>query len=519
MSLINDADELSSSVILETKATKQPPILFKSWQDQFHLIHHLTLYSNILMVLQGRKSTGKTTYIHSLIEHLPDDFICKPISSKELNTADSIGLCLRQFIPLSNPETENSDIELVNQIVNGQKHCLLIVDDAHFLSDEVITALLTCLQSQDQNVYFHCLLVGNLMLSSKLSEPPFVGCIESFAHIIDLPDIELEDAKAYLQYKFSSLGVMQVSMFSDAKLLELIEQSQGDLNQLAELAQSALSDVSQPKLQISSLTKFKASHYQKRGMATIAVVVSILVFSLVKTPSPTTQKIQRLVLPTSPQLLTQPQETPQLAEFSNRPTLAPTIDLTNKSNVKKKSTPNSVPLSMIPKYTLLSKKTVKDKVDRKEMEIASQKRKGEKYSPKSISRAKRVEDKITSRMIAKAPLSSPLPLKDLAFKKTSKPKINTSDRANHNGYIGQGYGIQLVASSNLSSLKRFARKHHIFQQARYYTQRAKGKRLYMLIVGDYDSKAQAEKAQLSLPATLKKKKVWLRSIKGLRQTQ
>ena len=232
----------TSSIDSESDEFNTQTLTFKAWQDQYQFIHHLILYSNILMIVQGRKSSGKTTYAKGLADKLPHEFSCQTVQASQIENKDALDLCLRQLFSLNSPNTQEdkSNVSLVEQVCQARKHCLLIVDDAHLLNDDLIATLLTYLNSQNNDSYFHCLLIGDPMLTLKFSQAPLESCGDAFTHIIDLPELDLPDVKGFLNRKFSSLGTEQMSSMTDDYLRSLLKKSDGNLCVLSELAQDKL---------------------------------------------------------------------------------------------------------------------------------------------------------------------------------------------------------------------------------------------------------------------------------------
>lgn len=87
-----------------------------------------------------------------------------------------------------------------------------------------------------------------------------------------------------------------------------------------------------------------------------------------------------------------------------------------------------------------------------------------------------------------------------------------------------GYAVQLFASRDLKSMKRFIQKHHLYQHTRYFYAFDRHSKWYMLLYGNYRSLLQAKLAANSLskmiqslnpwvkPVSLIKKEIYLRRI-------
>lgn len=502
----------------------QTRFIFNSWLDQYQLVHHLILYSNILMVLQGKKGSGKTAYIDGLLEKLPNEFICQTLKPDELSSVDYVSLQLRQLFSLStiHADSKPTNIELVAQIVERKKHCLLIIDDAENLSNEVVGELLTCLQSQQEEVYFHCLMVGEPSLANKFDLPPFLGCKESFTHIFDIPDLSVAETKAYLKYKFSSLGIVNISKLSDEQVASMLIKANRNLAKLTELAKEELT-LAAEKVTDTKRISLPFNLPLKKASIFGGVIFAALFITLVwRSPAKQTMQTKSLSLPkqmkqVSANVNTHSTPTADL-KFKQRAAIAETVNLTDKK-MPTKSKAGYVPLSMIPKYDLLSEKQKKQATSTKEPPLERQ------ISALKADRQRRAQPAVA---VIDSVLATPKPQQavekitasraSIASKpqkivSNSKPTLKLKGQQRR----GKGYGIQLIASNELAAVKRYASEYGIEQQARYYQTHVKGKKWYVLVVGDHTTKAQAQKAVTKLPKSLQVKRPWIRTIKGLKR--
>ncbi len=78
------------------------------------------------------------------------------------------------------------------------------------------------------------------------------------------------------------------------------------------------------------------------------------------------------------------------------------------------------------------------------------------------------------------------------------------------------FTLQIMALTQLSGVKKLMRKYPVLQQkGRYFSMQRQGKPHYVIVLGDYPSRAAAEKARKTLPKALAK--AWIRSFKILQQ--
>ncbi len=78
------------------------------------------------------------------------------------------------------------------------------------------------------------------------------------------------------------------------------------------------------------------------------------------------------------------------------------------------------------------------------------------------------------------------------------------------------FTLQIMALSQLSGVKKLMQKYPVLQQkAQYFSMQRQGKPHYVIVLGDYPSRAAAEKMRKTLPKALAK--AWIRSFKILQQ--
>lgn len=74
------------------------------------------------------------------------------------------------------------------------------------------------------------------------------------------------------------------------------------------------------------------------------------------------------------------------------------------------------------------------------------------------------------------------------------------------------YTMQLMASQQLGDVKNFIAKHHLVNNAHYYSTERNGRPWYILTYGNYQTQDQAVQALRELPADLKSYHPWVKSF-------
>ncbi|MGE3319181.1 MAG: outer membrane beta-barrel protein [Candidatus Berkiella sp.] len=81
------------------------------------------------------------------------------------------------------------------------------------------------------------------------------------------------------------------------------------------------------------------------------------------------------------------------------------------------------------------------------------------------------------------------------------------------------YTLQLLAARSEENVKKFIRQHDLQNSAYIVRTQRKGKEWYVLLYGEYESKAAAKQASKMLPHSLQKAKLkpWIRPLKSMQQ--
>lgn len=85
-------------------------------------------------------------------------------------------------------------------------------------------------------------------------------------------------------------------------------------------------------------------------------------------------------------------------------------------------------------------------------------------------------------------------------------------KSSSNNFVPGGYTVQLMASSDLSSVQRFIQENGLEQKAKYFTARFHGKSWYMLTFGQYNTRKAAETAAHRLAAEFPQVQPWIKPL-------
>ena len=219
-----------------------------SRSQRLNLLLHLAPYSDALLVT-GEAGIGKTTLLHQFLARVePSWRVCAVSASPTVNN-EVISQCLtREFAK----EEGISSVEL-NKVEGLREHIrslresalspILIIDDAHELSKEVLGFLLGLVQT-DKNG-------GKLLSVIMFSEPGIEKNLGSadlaplrnlISHSFELTPFNEGDTANYIKHRLSIAGLMGESPFTPAVVKVIYGTSHGIPAKINELAQVVLNN-------------------------------------------------------------------------------------------------------------------------------------------------------------------------------------------------------------------------------------------------------------------------------------
>lgn len=228
---------------------------------------HLCQFSQNLLIVAGDYGVGKTRMAQALIDALDDaDDICF-VEGQITSDIDSI---LIEILAQFELTARDDLVEFCKKKTEQDGLVVIIVDNAHHLTDEVVLALANLLQ---ENIASRLHLV-------LFAEPYLLDRVES----INAPDVVLTDfflekfslaeSVDYLNFRMEMADYLGPEVFLEAKVEPWWRQSQGQLLLLHEHAQEKL---------LATVSTSRSGGYgaHKRGLPVVhVVVVSVLIGGL-----------------------------------------------------------------------------------------------------------------------------------------------------------------------------------------------------------------------------------------------
>lgn len=194
---------------------------------QLDEVIHLCQFGGNVVTLLGHKGVGKTAFLAEARIELSETSFCCMIDSALMMTAEDV---FKQIISqLELPVTPSSNtgemlVALRKSMSDSSLHrVVIIIDDADFLNDSILSALLSLFQGV-QGGQFHLLLSGDKNLIERLDE---LEIIDVLIYDIHLNPFGLEETKDYIDFKLSLAGRSTEDYFKQGELDSIYKESKG----------------------------------------------------------------------------------------------------------------------------------------------------------------------------------------------------------------------------------------------------------------------------------------------------
>ena len=164
------------------------------------------------VVLTGEAGTGKTTLLSRLLRYVPEERASfSLVLNPTLSPAEFLESALWDFGITDIPESKVHRLQKLQQLVTAShikgKTCVLIVDEAHKLSPEVLEEirLLTNFETADHKL-LQIVLVGQDELRATLNRNDLRQLKQRIAVRFELKPLAADEVYAYMRYRWAASG-------------------------------------------------------------------------------------------------------------------------------------------------------------------------------------------------------------------------------------------------------------------------------------------------------------------------
>jgi DamX protein len=201
---------------------------------------HLCQFGNNLVAVLGEDGVGRTTFLSQAKYDLAETAFCCFVSGSLTLSADDIftQIIAQLELPVATSSSAGEMLaKLRHAMSEGYLHrVVIIVDNAHLLDDQILSALLSLLQGHQGN-HLHILMSGDQPLAQRLDHFEMVDVL---VYDIVLNPLNLGEVREYINFKLNAAGYQNADYLSDAQVSSIWSQSKGYPKVINEVAQSVL---------------------------------------------------------------------------------------------------------------------------------------------------------------------------------------------------------------------------------------------------------------------------------------
>lgn len=474
--------------------TNQLRSLFKpsSWLTKIDFINHLVLFNNVLITVLAEKSGGKTSFSSLLLHHLDQQI--KPLFMSIHPPCDKGAMLNTIAAQLHlNVDAYTNVNSIVAQINERKAHVLLVLDDAQNMPEDFIKELMLAIRNQEEGGFFHVCVLSDYSIVATLNNLA-ANQFNNLIHTIELGALSENEARTYVLQRAMAARLITKPL-SDAQFKQFYHATKGTIARINTNLDSFILKCSKQKV------SNKATLVKNAALAASIAVISGLSFLYFKDNH------------NFPQYSAQPPLEQNISSIlpAIKNAMVESISVTQESLPSYiSSLRESSVIQLVQKE--LPKKQILDRADAEQshnpintMELA------DKIMVIPAVKKQLAERLVTSQL-KKAPahrLNTKTPIKHAAIKQ-KKTVVQRVARSS-------GYTIQLLASHRKGDVYRLQRSCTLYAATKIRTFTDSKGSWYVLTIGDFNSRAQAQAKVTQLPTALVKLKPWVRTVSGLRQ--
>lgn len=197
---------------------------------------HLCQFGNNIVAALGDKGVGKTAFLSQACYELAETAFCCFITGDQSTTADDIFTQIISQLEL--PVAPTSSVgemiaTLRHSLAEGNLHrVVIIIDDADYLSEQILSALMSLLQGHQGN-HLHILLGGEKNLVQRLDQ---FDIVDVLVYDVILNPLLADEIQDYLDFKLSASGYQHIGELGEEQIDTILRETggyPGAINQVA----------------------------------------------------------------------------------------------------------------------------------------------------------------------------------------------------------------------------------------------------------------------------------------------
>ncbi|MGH1439617.1 MAG: AAA family ATPase [Cellvibrionaceae bacterium] len=500
---------------------------------------HLCQFGNNLVAAIGDDGVGKSAFLSQARFELSETAFCCLIDGDDsMSPEDIFSQIVSQLeLPVSPASSVGEMIAtLRHAMAEGNMHrVVVIVDNAHTLSDAILSALISLLQGH-QGQHLHILMAGEKALVDRLDRFEMVDVL---VYDVTLNPFTLEETKEYLEFKLATAGYPDDHFLDDGQLESLWKESRGYASQIARVAEKYIfhKDL-EIEDDISPARGLPLVH-----MALLVVLLAALILALIYMGGDEDSTAQESEVPIVPEAIVNQAQNSQLSqpEPEGQQASADTVRETNTIQLPI-SAESSGPSALASSQPISARQPEADEqaktssqgeadvgvADANSIEAIKD---PESSSPAANDRPQAnvsaeleaVQNQPTQKEL-QASLKEELAKEAEALSVAPAPQVSRASSAPYSGdekwllsLKDSDYVLQVLAAGQRASVQKFIDAQPNAKELRLIEVRRATKPWYLVVVGNYSDNATARKAIQSLPQDQVNSGPWPRRVSDLKR--
>ncbi|WP_163835942.1 AAA family ATPase [Spartinivicinus ruber] len=502
-------------------------------------INHLVNFSQLLLLVAGPTSSGKTTVLQQANQTLQEQCrICFITAAPMMNASQLFSQLWKKLVDQTQPvsvKTPEALLFAVRDVLLTEQQAIVLIDDALLLDVDALRLLVVlAIKANEHSLPIHFIISGSETLANKLQQCNQLAKTD-LLYTIHLNQLTLEETADYLRQYLKITAAGEVKELTTTDLDKIHKQAQGNFSKLNMLADEVLAR----KMDISEPTKLGLPKGHLYAIAIVAgtllilLLVNSLFFSEVPEPAQfkaeISSKTTTIEVPlwdeeaavTTPELpIVETELTTEVSEADKKQFDQPIENKVTNTviNIEKTKVDSNdqkqVAVEEKTKKPFNGEQTPVEKADSSARQKQSDSIASTSLAPdqKTVEKKQPVEPKVNKPQPKQQVKQTKQPVKSPVRVTKKKSPVFFADE---NWYLRQpksSYVLQVLGVSSSRGAKAFIKKHWAAGKLKYFRTYYKGKPWYVVTIGLYHNRDSALTASRQLPLELRQQKPWARSV-------
>ena len=468
------------------------------YENLIRLLNYLICYSNKLLLVTGEPGIGKTRFLQAFAEQQPATVVQCAFHALATDTPAQVIDELVQQLAVPVPSEFNAEAKLrairhhMNGLAQGGKICLILIDDAHVLSEEVLGLLRDLLQDQTVAESVHVVLAGQTELNSQVDAVAPEDEQEGWVYKHELQVLAEDETEAFIRSLFAAQGDADKQPFTAGDFVSIHRQAAGVPGRIKTIARELMLNKMNQLLEQNPKTRWLVAG----GVCMLAGIGLLLGWWLIGDQTEVVAKPSNKVvakIDRSQELA----DTPALNVPAEPPTTTAVLDDVAETDSLTGSEDNDITVSEEPSF-----EEIQDQTPQEPGLLESE-----------------VEDVAPDIAVPELEYASePAVLDSGQNDAIEAPTVDDNLVADLLLRPASHYTLQLVGSGSEDKIKALVETSSEAAQLTYFQTERNGEPWFVLVYGDFTDKQAAMAASQAMPESLSQYQPWVRSVKGIQQS-